>query len=459
MEAALNGNAMGGERMEARNVAFLGFLTLLNVMNFVDRQLLASFANWIKPALELSDTEFGFLTGFAFILFYSVMGLFAGALADMVHRPRLVAGALALWSLLTAVSGMARNFVTLAVPRALIGVGESVMTPAAMSMLADRFPPKRLGFAAGFYYQGVPIGVGASLLVAGYLAPAIDGWTAAEGDGWRNCFYLLGAVGVALAGVMLLVRETPRRSHATDAELPAMPVAPPDAPPRQSFREILRTLLQALANSRALVFTMAGGVAAHFILGAAAFDQLWLVEEREFEREFIAQRTGWIAVFAGVAGNLFGGWAGDKWQEVTGQGRPMFLFWITLLLTPLGIAYRLVAPDSLFFWVCVVSGFFQLGCFYGPTFSTVQELAPPQIRASVVAFYILMLNLVGLGIGITGGGMLVDALRDGGAAQPYTWTLICFTVLSASAIPCFWIAGRRFAADREQLYAALAGRG
>jgi len=200
MEAALNGNAMGGERMEARNVAFLGFLTLLNVMNFVDRQLLASFANWIKPALELSDTEFGFLTGFAFILFYSVMGLFAGALADMVHRPRLVAGALALWSLLTAVSGMARNFVTLAVPRALIGVGESVMTPAAMSMLADRFPPKRLGFAAGFYYQGVPIGVGASLLVAGYLAPAIDGWTAAEGDGWRNCFYLLGAVGVALAG-------------------------------------------------------------------------------------------------------------------------------------------------------------------------------------------------------------------------------------------------------------------
>lgn len=453
----MNMQTANEERVTARNVAFLGFLTLLNVMNFVDRQLLASFANWIKPALELSDTQFGFLTGFAFILFYSVMGLFAGALADMVHRPRLVAGALALWSALTAVSGMARNFVSLALPRAFIGVGESVMTPASMSMLADRFPPKRLGFAAGFYYQGVPIGVGASLLVAGYLAPAIDGWTAAEGDGWRNCFYLLGAVGVALAAVMLLVRETPRRSHASDAP-PAMSAAP-EAPPRQSFREILNTLLQALSNSRALVFTMAGGVAVHFILGAAAFDQLWFADERGFEREFIAQRTGWIAVFAGVAGNLFGGWAGDKWQEVTGQGRPMFLFWITLLLTPVGVAYRLVAPDSTFFWVCVISGFFQLGCFYGPTFSTVQELAPPQIRASVVAFYILMLNLVGLGIGITGGGLLVDALRANGVAEPYTWTLICFTVLSASAIPCFWIAGRRFAADRERLYAALEGRG
>ena len=99
-------------------------------------------------------------------------------------------------------------------------------------------------------------------------------------------------------------------------------------------------------------------------------------------------------------------------------------------------------------------GYFQLGTFYGPTFATVQELVPPRIRASVVAFYILMLNFVGLGIGITGGGILIDALAEAGNPEPFTTTLLVFTALSAVAIPCFWIAGRRFFADRDRLYAA-----
>ena len=184
------------EPIPLRHYGFLAFLTLLNVMNFVDRQLLQSFANFIVPELGLTDTQFGLLTGFAFIVFYALMGLFMGAAADMLHRPRLVAAGLALWSLLTAISGAARGFVSLALPRMFIGVGESVLTPTSMSMLADRFPPAKLGFAAGAYYMGVPIGVGASLMIAGYLGPAI---------GWRNCFYALGAIGLCLAVVMLFV--------------------------------------------------------------------------------------------------------------------------------------------------------------------------------------------------------------------------------------------------------------
>ena len=146
-----------------------------NVMNFVDRQLLASFANFIVPDLGLSNTQIGLLTGFAFIVFYSVMGLFMGTLADRLHRPRLLAFGLALWSGLTAASGAAKGFVTMLIPRMLVGVGESVATPTAMSMLADRFPSRQLGFAAGFYYMGVPIGVAASLLIAGYLGPPLAG--------------------------------------------------------------------------------------------------------------------------------------------------------------------------------------------------------------------------------------------------------------------------------------------
>jgi len=120
----------------------LGLLTFINVLNFVDRQLLASFANFIVPDLELTNTEFGLLTGFAFIVFYSVMGLFMGALADRLHRPRLLSFGLGMWSLLTAASGAATGFMSLLLPRMLIGIGESSATPTAMSLLADRFPSK-----------------------------------------------------------------------------------------------------------------------------------------------------------------------------------------------------------------------------------------------------------------------------------------------------------------------------
>ena len=135
------------ESASARDFGFLLFLTLLNVMNFVDRQLLASFGNWIKPDLQLSNTEFGILTGLAFLLFYSVGGLFMGALADKYNRTRLIAIGLAFWSILTALSGAARGFVSMLIPRMLIGVGESMMTPTAMSLLSDRFPARQLGLS------------------------------------------------------------------------------------------------------------------------------------------------------------------------------------------------------------------------------------------------------------------------------------------------------------------------
>lgn len=427
-------------RIAPRHYGFLAFLTLLNVMNFVDRQLLASFANFIVPELELTNTQFGLLTGFFFIVFYSVMGLFLGSLADRVNRTRLIAAGLALWSLLTAISGAARSFWSLALPRMLIGVGESIMTPTAMSLLADRFPPSRLGFASGFYYMGVPIGTGVSLLIVGYLGPAL---------GWRNCFYLLGALGIVLSLVMLFVKETPRR-HVAEAETP---VAAPD------FPTIVRTLVFALRNCPALGLTVAGGVALHFVIGAGTFDQLWYVQERGFERAEIARMTGWIGMAGGVLGTLFGGAGSDWFMRYTGRGRPLFLFWIMLLLAPVNIAYRLVDPDSLWFWIGVFAGFFQLGAFYGPTFSTVQELVPPQIRGTLVGFYILMLNFIGLGVGITVGGFVIDRFVAAGVDEPYTWGLVTFTVLSLLAIPLFLLAGRRFDRDRDHIARLLATRG
>jgi MFS family permease len=424
-------------RVSAGSYAFLTFLTLLNVMNFVDRQLLASFANFIVPDLGLTNTQFGLLTGLLFLFFYSTAGLFMGALADTTNRTRLIACGLAAWSALTALSGAAKGFVSLAIPRMFIGVGESIMTPTSMSLLADRFPSHRLGFASGFYYMGVPIGVGASLLVVGYLGPAI---------GWRNCFYLLGGIGVLFAVAMWFMPETPRKHLQTEQA-----DATADAE-RQSFKDIARILIAALRASPALVLTIGGGVAFHFILGAATFDQLWYVEERGFDRAEIAQITGWIGIVAGILGNLFGGLGGDWFLRKTGIGRPMFLFWVLLLLAPINVAYRLVPPDTIWFWLGVFIGFFQLGCFYGPTFSTVQELVPPQIRATVVALYILLLNMAGVAIGVSAAGVYIDWLMARGNEAPYTLALLWFTVISLSAIPLFYFAGRRFERDRARLF-------
>ena len=429
----------------ARDYGFLMFLTLLNVMNFVDRQLLASFANWIVPDLGLTNTQFGLLTGLIFIFFYSVAGVFMGVLADRVNRTRLIAAGLALWSALTALSGMAKGFVSLAIPRLFIGVGESIMTPTAMSLLADRFPSSRLGFASGVYYMGVPIGVAMSLFVVAYLEPVL---------GWRGCFYALGGLGLVLAAIMFFMKETPRR-HEVEAQK-RQAEAQAAAVERPSVKEMLAILVAAFKRSPALLMTVLGGVAFHFVLGAATFEQLWFVQERGFDRTEIAELSGWLAFAGGIAGNLFGGVGGDMFLRRAGMGRPMFLFWIMLILTPISLYYRVVEPTSMFFLFGIFIGYFQLGCFYGPTFATVQELVPPQIRGTVVAFYILSLNFFGLGLGVTGGGIFVDWMIAENIAEPYTVTLLVFTALSLIAIPLFYFAGRRFERDREALYSAMA---
>ena len=420
--------------------SLLVFLTLLNVMNFVDRQLLASFSNFIVPDLGLTNTEFGLLTGLIFLAFYSVAGLLMGTFADRYHRTKLIAMGVAAWSFLTAVSGMAKGFVSLAIPRMFIGVGESILTPTSMSLLSDRFPSHRLGFASGFYYMGVPIGVGVSLLIVGYLGPLI---------GWRNCFYALGVIGLVLAGVMWFIRDPEREVKALAARSEQSDKA------AQNFTAIIKTLAKALGHSPALVMTILGGVAFHFVLGAATFDQLWYVQERGFDRAEIAQLTGWIGIIAGISGNLFGGIGGDWLLKKTGMGRPMFLFFVMVLLAPINIYYRLVEPESLWFWAGVFAGFFQLGCFYGPTFSTIQELVPQQIRATVVAFYILLLNLVGVAIGVTAAGIYIDHLAAAGESEPYTMALLWFTVISMAAIPLFFGAGRRFEQDKAKLAAVF----
>jgi len=422
-----------------KTYGFVGFLMVLNVLNILDRQLLPTFANEIKAELSLSNAQFGLLSGIMFTLLYGILSPFMGLIADTVHRPRFAAVGVALWSLLTAASGAAKGFVSLAIPRVFIGVGEATITPTALSMVADRFPARQFGFASGFYYAGVPLGAGLAFFVAATLGVSI---------GWRNCFFLIGAVGVVLAIILALQPDNRVRPAGGDAKAGIRTVL-----------ALLPELFAAMKRSPSLPLTIAGGVGVHFAVGGAQFDTLWWKEELKLDIGPLFLNIALMYATVGVAGNILGGLASDWWLKATGQGRPMFVALLLIVMTPIGFLYRLTDDDGLMFWIGVGCGIFQLSAMYGAAYATIQELSPVRIRATAVAFFILAVNVIGLGISVTVGGFMIDAFAAAGRAKPITDMMLVMTAASAVAIPCFLFAALRFQKDRQALAAYEASRG
>ena len=399
------------------------------MINFVDRQFISSFAPFLKSDLDLSDTEIGLLTGIVFIFFYTVAGLFVGTLADRYNRTKIIGIGVILWSAFTAISGFAKNFFTLAAPRLFIGVGESTITPTTMSILSDRYEQKRLGFAAGFYYLGVPVGVGISLLIAGYLEPMI---------GWRGCFYLLGLIGLFLGFLMLFVKDSPRKNISTKPE-------------SKTFIEIISLLYKALSTSKSLVLTIIAGTLYHLVLGAAQFEVIWAVADKGFNPNTFGQINGWIFVVFGVLGSLFGGIASDWALKTYNLPRTWFLLILTVLLIPLAFT-RYLETDNFLFWVGICSSAFSLGCFYGPIFAVIQELVPSSIKGTVVAFNLLCLNLLGIAIGSIVFGIMADYAVAQGYEDPYTNLLVGFSLMFLIlGPPLYYFAGKYYQSDKEKL--------
>ena len=399
------------------------------MINFVDRQFISSFAPFLKSDLGLSDTEIGLLTGIVFIFFYTVAGLFVGTLADRYNRTKIIGIGVILWSAFTAISGFAKNFFTLAAPRLFIGVGESTITPTTMSILSDRYEQKRLGFAAGFYYLGVPVGVGISLLIAGYLEPMI---------GWRGCFYLLGVIGLLLGFLMLFVKDSPRKNIS-------------NKPESKTFFEIISLLYKALSTSKSLVLTIIAGTLYHIVLGAAQFEVIWAVADKGFNPNTFGQINGWIFVVFGVLGSLFGGIASDWTLKTFNLPRTWFLLILTLLLLPLAFT-RYLETDNILFWVGICSSAFSLGCFYGPIFAVIQELVPSSIKGTVVAFNLLCLNLLGIAIGSIVFGIMADYAVAQGYEDPYTNLLVGFSLMFLIlGPPLYYFAGKYYQSDKKKL--------
>lgn len=401
----------------------LATLTFLNILNFADRFLLIAFSTEIVPELQLTNLEFGLLTGVVFTAVYTVFGLFAGSLADRFHRPRLIAAGLALWSALTAATGLARSFVQMAIPRMLIGVGEACLTPSSMSLLAERFPPARRALAAGIYYMGYPLGIGGSFIFAGIVGPTL---------GWRGGFIVLGLIGIVAALLVFLLVRDPQREHRHGA-----------APrPAHSFADSFRGIGSELRTNRAFVLTLTASTVFCFALGSGILDLLWWVKERGYAPVEAQKLLGLIFLVGGCVGAFIGG-AGSDWAQRHGPGgRLKFLAGAILLTAPLVLGYRLVPDHTGLFLFCAFVGSIVTLLLFGPVMSAVQEQVPVQHRASAIALLLLCTALVGAAAGNAAVGWLADYCTAAGMEQPLTLAVLAIQSVGILSIPLFYLAAQ-----------------
>ena len=415
---------MHQKALSLRSYWILFFLLLLNILNMLDRTLLIAFGPQIIEDLDLSDTQYGLLTGFVFNTFYCFFGLLMGTLADRVNRVRLIAFGLIIWSGLTAVSGAAKNFFQIGLARLFIGIGESVMTPSAISIMADLFPNEKRGAAAGIYYLGIPFGAGGAFFIAGILGPT---W------GWRNCFYLLGAIGISATLFLLALRDPPRGVWDGDFQEKSGDGS------KHSFKEVLINIVEILKGSRALIWILLGSIAIHIPIGAGAFNMIWMQSERGFD-ESVAILYGVYSTIFMTIGMLSGGLLSDVYTRHFRGGRARFLALFMLALTPFTVGFRFWDPESIFFYVGLSAILIFGGAFFGPAFSLVQDLCPPRSRGVMTAVALVAMNFFGVGSGALILGMSSDIMREMGVSEPYTYALLACDLIGALTIPCFYIA-------------------
>jgi len=365
----------------------LALLALINILNFVDRQAITILFEPIKRDLHLSDGQLGLIAGAAFAVFYAVMGIPFGRLADVWSRRKLIALGLAAWSGMTVLSGLARNFVQLLGARVGVGVGEAAFGPAALAIISDLFPPARRSLAQAVYACGVPIGAGLGVLIGGFVAQRYD---------WRFAFFLLGAPGLALATLAWLLREPPRGSAEGSVVEDLMR---PDVPGR--VREILfrtPTLRYHCAGVSFVVFGVAG---------FSAWMPSFLQRYHGLSLVQAGGLTGFVFATAGLLGVISGGWLADWLARRRADGRMRLILIGAVLAAPLTTGALYIEPRGGFlacFWLTSMIS----SMWFSPGTSTVHDLVEPRHRGIAIAIYFFFINILGFALGPLTVGLVSD---------------------------------------------------
>lgn len=399
----------------------LGVLVVVYTFNFIDRQILAILIEPIKADLGASDLVMGLLAGTAFAVFYAVLGMPLALIADRWNRRNLVGLSLAIWSGMTALSGLAQNVTHLAIARIGVGIGEAGCSPSAHSMLADLYPAKERATALGIYSLGIPFGIMFGLFAGGAIADQF---------GWRMAFFIVGIPGLVLSAIVFFTVKEPVRGQADGVAADAKHDHP-------SIIEVFSYLLKRRAF---INMAAAAGLTAFVGYGLSTWVPTFFVRTHGMT---LTEAGFWLGLVLGIPGGIgivAGGWLSDRFG---GRDARWYLWVVAVALTvsvPLGVAsFWVDSWQASLLFLCVPV---MLGNFYqGTTFAQTQGLAPVHMRAVAAAILLFILNFIGFVFGPPAVGWLADVFTSSYGDDSLRYSLMCWGFVNLISAFLFWRAG------------------
>jgi len=408
--------------------ALLVFFSV-SVFNYLDRTILSILQVPVKHDLGLSDSQMGALTGLAFAVFYTTFSLPIARLADRTTRKVVIAVSLVVWSVMTAMMGLATSFAVLALLRIGVAIGEAGSVPAVHSMISDYFPPERRATALSLWGLSLPIGMMFGFTMGGWLVANI---------GWRDAFLYIGVAGIFLAPLLLLTVREPQRGR--------YDLTPTDLP---SVGGALR-LLWSLRSFRLLA--MAGGLNAYVQQAMLAWNAPFY--SRVFELPI--SRVGiYLALMHGVGGLIgvyCGGFFADRIGGRNSRGYLMVPALGVLTVAPVGLIQYLTTNIHLSI-VCGVITSAVVVFYFAPIVSAAHMLVLPRMRALTSAMLVLIVNLVGVGLGPFVTGAISDFLirSYGLAAASLRYAIASAMLVAVLSAILWWRASLHFVGERNSV--------
>jgi MFS transporter, Spinster family, sphingosine-1-phosphate transporter len=359
----------------------LAVLTLINLLNYLDRYVVAALVESLKKSeLQLSDTQAGSLmTGF--VIVYMLTSPIFGRLGDRRRRPPLLALGVGIWSMATALGGLARSFAGLFAARAAVGVGEAAYGTIAPPLLADLFPKEKRGRVFAIFFAAIPIGSAAGYVIGGLIDQRF---------GWRAAFLVAGLPGLVLALLCLLLKDPPRGAQDGQGEGPSL--RPAELP---AGKRGLWTSYSRLWRNRAYRLTVLGYSAYTFALGGLAFwAPAFLERIRGMSRSNATVQLGAIVVVTGFIGTYGGGWIGDRFLRRSKEAYLLVSGWATLAAAPVALV-AFLSPTRWVYMGAIVVTELLLFASTGPINSAIVNVVAPAERATAVALSILCIHLLG----------------------------------------------------------------
>ena len=407
----------------------LAVLVVVYIFNFLDRQIVTILAEPIKLDLGLSDTQIGLMTGLAFAIFYTGFGIPLARLADRASRVNVITAALVVWSGMTALCGLAQNFIQILGARIGVGVGEAGCSPPAHSLIADYYPPEERASALSIYALGIPIGSLLGLLAGGWVA---------EFYGWRTAFLVVGLPGLALAVIFKLTVTEPIRGMSDRTETVG-----------QSQPPLLQTVKTLLTNKTILHIAMGGALTSFVGYGLGQWLPAFFIRLHGMGLAETATYYGLVNGIASMAGTFLGGTLADRFAK---RDQRVYV-WLpgagVLISFPFYLAALVVSDWLVAIAILLVPSFLN-SLWLGPAFGTIQNLAPQRMRALASAILLFILNIIGLGFGPFLVGVLSDVLSGPFGEESLRYAIIAATAAYFWAGAHFLLAGKTLVADLQR---------